>query len=200
MKKILYLIIAITGNALGTTIMLHSELGMTAWGSSSLNFGNFFNIQIGTSFMILSIFFYLVALVIRKKIEILPMILSMVFLFSFSFLTNYFDLIIPGFNNISIIGRIILNTFGLLILFFAIAVHLKVNIAIHPMDVYLQTMQIKFKSVAKGTYFAYSSAFLVVIIFGLAAGGIEGVSLGTINTLLFGGLILALFDKIIPTV
>ena len=54
MRKLGYLSIAVVGNALGTALMAETNLGMTAWGSGSLNFSNYFNISLGFGFVILS--------------------------------------------------------------------------------------------------------------------------------------------------
>ncbi len=43
-----------------------SSLGMTAWGFASSNFGNYYNMSLGISFLILSLFFYILAYIINK--------------------------------------------------------------------------------------------------------------------------------------
>ncbi|PAT01426.1 hypothetical protein CI105_06845 [Candidatus Izimaplasma bacterium ZiA1] len=184
------MIIAVTGNALGTAIMSQTGLGMTAWGSSSSNLAAYFNISLGTGFIVLSAFFYTIAVIIRKKIIIKEMIFSTVFLLSFGYLVNIFLLFIPDFRDLNIIVNFLINIVGLLILLFAIAVHLKVNFAVHPMDVYLKTINEKFNSVIKGTYFSYISAFLVAIVFGLLNGEIQNIGIGTFNTIAFSGIVL----------
>ena len=83
MKKVLYLVIAVVGNALGTAFMAETNLGMTAWGAGSLNFAKYFDLSLGTGFIILSVFFYLTATIIRRKFILIEMIQSFLFLFSF---------------------------------------------------------------------------------------------------------------------
>lgn len=192
----MYLLIAILGNALGTALMDQTSIGMTAWGSSALNTSNFLGVSLGNGFIILSVFFYLVALTLAKKVDFLAMFLSFLFLFSFAYLTDLFLLFIPDFSSMNFILRTLINLFGLLILLFSIAVHLRINIAVHPMDVFLKEMQKK-TSIAKGTYISYFIGFLIGITFGLLHGGIEGIGLGTFFTLTISGVVMSFYNKYI---
>ena len=140
--------------------MAQTDIGMTAWGSSALNTANFLGLSLGNGFIVLSVFFYIVALLIAKKIDLIKMIQSFIFLFSFAYLTDLFLLFVPDFTVLPYIVRIVINFIGLLILLFSIAVHLRIQIAVHPMDVYLGAVQKAMKSIAKGTYLAYD--FIVV--------------------------------------
>ena len=194
---VLYLLIAVFGNALGTALMANTNMGMTAWGSSAKNVSVFFNVSLGTGFIILSIVFYSTAMIIRKRIILRELILSTIFLFSFSILADFFTALIPDMSEAMLWIRVSFNIIGLLVLMFAIAVHIKVNIAVHPMDVYLREMQIKLNSISLGTYISYFSAFLITIVFGLAKDGIQAIGLGTINTLIFGGVLLEFYNKYI---
>jgi len=199
MKNVLYLIIAVVGNALGTAFMSETNLGMTAWGAGSLNFAKYFDLSLGTGFIILSVFFYLTATIIRRKFILIEMIQSFLFLFSFGFLTDFFIYFMPNLDNLNIFSRGVLNVFGMSILFFSIALHLRVYIAVHPMDVFLSVVQGKLRSVSKGTYLVYFIAFSVGVLFGLLNNGIVGFGFGTINTLLFSGVIMDFFDRKVVT-
>jgi len=189
------MIIAVSGNALGTALMSQTGLGMTAWGSSSSNLAAFFNISLGTGFIVLSIFFYTIAIIIRKKVIVKEMIFSTIFLLTFGYLVNIFLYFIPDFTSFNLFIKFVINIIGLLILLFSIAVHLKVNFAVHPMDVYLKTINEKFDSVIKGTYFSYTSAFLIAIIFGLLNGKIQNIGIGTFNTIAFSGIVLNFYYR-----
>ena len=195
MKKIGFLTIAVIGNALGTALMAETELGMTAWGSGALNLSNFFDISLGLGFVCLSILFYIIAITIRKEFIFNEFLMSFAFLFAFGVFTDIFILLLPELIQLSFVVRIMLNLFGLLILLFAIALHLRVNLAVHPMDVFLSVMHKQFKNVAIGTYFVYFIGFAVAIIFGLLHGVIEGVGIGTVNTLLLSGIIMKYYDN-----
>lgn len=146
MKKIVYLSIAIVGNALGTAVMEASNIGMTAWGSSSLNTAAFFNLDLWAGFMILSFLFYFIAVLIRKKFIMSEFIQSFLFMIGFSLFTSFFMRIVPDLEYLNYVFRAIINIVGLCILMFGIAVHLKVNIAVHAMDVYLSITQKKLES------------------------------------------------------
>ena len=196
MKKIGYLLIAILGNALGTAIMEASNIGMSAWGSSSLNTAAFFNLELWAGFVILSFMFYFIAVIIRKKFIISEFIRSFLFMIGFSIFTSLFMNIVPDLEYLSYITRAMINIVGLCILMFGIAVHLKVNFAVHPMDVYLHVIQKKL-GVLKGTYFSYFSGFSVAIIFGLINGEILGIGLGTAFTLLLSGLIMKFYNSLV---
>jgi uncharacterized membrane protein YczE len=195
MKKLLYLIIAVIGNALGTALMSETRLGMTAWGSGVKNFSYFFNISLGVGFVILSIFFNVLANIIRRKINVMEFIQSFLFLFTFGFLTDFFIALLPSLGDFSLLIRLCINTLGLIILLFSIALHLRVNLAVHPMDVFLSVIQKKLNSVSKGTYFVYAIAFSIAILFGVLNHQILGIGIGTINTLLLSGIIMDFFDK-----
>ena len=147
MRKGLYLFIAVVGNAFGTALMAKTDLGMTAWGSSASNVSSFFDINLGFGFVILSVFFYVMAIIIRKKFILREMIGSMIFLLTFSFLADLFILLIPSFIDSNFILRLSINILGMMILLFSIAVHLRVHIAVHPMDVFLYVIQVKIKSI-----------------------------------------------------
>lgn len=192
-KTILYMLIAIIGNALGTAIMEQTNLGMTAWGSSALNTSNFFSISLGNGFIVLSVLFYILALLIEKKIDYKAMFLSAVFLFSFAYLTDLLLLFIPTFETLPFFIKTVINLIGLLILLFSIAVHLRVNIAVHPMDVFLRVVQNK-TSIAFGTYLSYFIGFSIGITFGLLHGSIEGIGIGTIFTLTISGVVMKYYN------
>ncbi len=199
MKKALYLFIAVIGNGLGSALMFQADLGMSAWGSAAANVSNAITfLSPGEAFIILGILFYIVALIIHKKVILYDLVLSLLFLVSFSTLLDFFLFIIPDFSVMEMWIRLLVSVIGLLILLFAIAIHLHVNIAVHPMDVYLKVMQEEvFKNVVKGTYFAYFSAFIIAILFGLWSGDVTGLGPSTILTLIFGGTIMGLYNKYI---
>jgi uncharacterized membrane protein YczE len=195
MKRILVLMIAVLLNAFGQSLMAQTEFGMTAWGMAAVNFEAFTGISLGLSFVILSTLSYLVAVLIRKKIDHRECIESFLFLFAFGFLTDVFVSLIPNISEIHILLRFIYNFIGLLILLFSISLHLKVNRAIHPMDVYLREIQDKVKSVRIGTYISYGSAFILGITFGILNGRIEGINIGTVYTLLLSGVIFGFYTN-----
>ena len=194
MKKIGYLLVAILGNALGTVIMSNTNVGMTAWGASSSNTALFFNVELGTGFIILSIFFYILALIIRKMFSIRELVSSFLFLISFAFLTNLLLKWFPTFTHLSYIVRTGINFIGFCILLFSIALHLKIQLAVHPMDVYLHSIQNKL-GILKGTYISYITAFSVAILFGLANGELVGFGIGTVFTITLSGVIMSFYDK-----
>jgi len=195
MKRILVLIVAVLLNAFGQSLMAQTEFGMTAWGMAAVNFKAFTGVSLGLSFIILSTLSYIVAVLIRKRIDHRECVESFLFLFAFGFLTDVFVYFIPNLSELDIIVRFIYNFFGLLILLFSISLHLKVNRAIHPMDVYLREIQDKVKSVRFGTYISYGSAFILGIIFGTFNGRIEGINIGTIYTLLLSGVIFGFYTN-----
>ena len=195
MRKAWYLLIAVSGNALGTVLMNSTGLGMTAWGASSSNVANFFMWPLSRGFLLLSVLFYITAILIRKKFILLEMVLSFSFMIGFMLFTDMFTELFPDLSSLHIFLRVIINLSGFFILFFAIAVHIKVNIAVHPMDVYLKEMQIKCNSVKIGSYISYASAFVIAIVFGLLHREITEIGFGTVMTLLFGGILLDFYNK-----
>ena len=195
MRKFHTLIFAVILNALGQALMAQTEFGMTAWGVAAINLSNFSRISLGTSFILLSVLAYFLACLIRSKYDMKEMIQSFTFLFAFGILTDIFVYLIPNLGLEHILLRFALNFVGLFILLFSIALHLKVNIAIHPMDVYLKVMQKRLNSVRYGTYFSYSSAFVVGIVFGLLYGEIEGIHFGTVYALLLSGLLFDFYNR-----
>ena len=200
MKKTFYLVLAIIGNGLGSAIMFQTHLGMSAWGASASNVSLFFGITPGVSFIAVSALFYIIAIVVRKKFVWSQFFLSMIFLVSFSVVLDLFILWLPEFTSLHLAWKVLINILGMLILLGSISLHLYVDIAVHPMDVFLQTMQKNvFKNVLNGTYFAYSCAFVIAITFGLLAGGIRDIGSGTVLTLTLGGLVMAFYDKYVIT-
>lgn len=194
-KRLLYLGYAVLFNALGTALMAESNLGMSAWGTAAINLSKYLGVSLGVAFNIVAIVFYIFALIIMRRFSLEEAALSFGFSLSFGFFSDVFMYIIPDIISSPMWLRIIVNIIGLFVLLFGIAIHLRINLAVHPMDVYLGAVQKAMKSIAKGTYLAYFSAFLIAVIFGLLSGGIVGIGLGTINTLVFGGLILAFYDS-----
>jgi len=195
MRTILYLIIAIIGNAFGTALMSNSSLGMTAWGSSASNVGSFFHLSIGLGFIILSVLFYGLSCIIRKKIYVIEMIESTIFLLSFSYLADVFINLLPSFTSYHMGYRVLINIGGMLILLFSIAVHIRLHRFVHPMDIFLYTIQQKLKSISKGTYLAYFIGFSIAIVFGLLDGEIKDIGFGTLMTLLSSGLVMKYYNK-----
>ena len=159
MKKAFYLVLAIIGNGLGSAIMFQTHLGMSAWGTAAINLSNYLNIYLGLAFNIVAVAFYIIALILMKRFSIKEAVLSFAFSLSFGLFSDIFMYIIPDIPNNLLVVRSIVNILGLLILLFGIAIHLRINLAVHPMDVYLGAVHKVMKSVAKGTYLAYFSAF-----------------------------------------
>lgn len=197
MKKIIVLIVAVLLNALGQSLMAQTEFGMTAWGMAAVNLEAFASISLGTSFIILSTFSYGIATLIRKRFDGKEMIESFLFLFAFGFLTDLFVYWIPNLSGLHIVVRFLFNFLGLFVLLFSIALHLKVNRAIHPMDVYLKEIQYKVKSIRYGTYVSYGSAFIIGITLGLVNGEVLGINFGTIYTLLLSGIIFGFYSNVL---
>lgn len=196
MKRTIFLLIcAVIGNALGTALMTNTSLGLTAWGSAAYNIGRFLNISFGTAFIIMAIIFYLIALAISKKINIIETILSFAFLVSFGMLSDLFIWLIPDMTSLNYVLRLVINFFGLAILIFSIALHLKILIAVHPCDVFLYQMQVVCKNDAIGTYLTYGIAFLLAITFGLLFGEISGIGVGTLITVFFSGLMIKFYNQ-----
>ena len=194
-RKIIYLIISVLGNALGTALMTNTHLGLTAWGSAALNLAGFFSISFGTAFILMAIFFYVIALMIRKKIKLIETLLSTLFLVSFGLLSDLFISIIPDLIDLELYLRILINFIGLSILLFSIALHLKILIAVHPCDVFLYEMQVITKHDAIGTYLTYFIAILISITFGLLNHKIAGIGFGTVMTILFSGIFIRFYNQ-----
>lgn len=197
MKKILVLIIAVFLNALGQSLMAQTEFGMTAWGMAAVNLEAYVNISLGLSFIVLSTLAYIIATIIRKRFEAREMVESFLFLFAFGFLTDLFVYLIPNLSELHLLLRFLFNFVGLLVLLFSISLHLKVNRAIHPMDVYLKEIQFKMNSVRYGTYISYGSAFVIGIILGFLNRDVLGINFGTIYTLLLSGLIFGFYTNVL---
>ena len=197
MKKILVLIVAVLLNALGQSLMAQTEFGMTAWGMAAVNLEAFATLSLGLSFIVLSVLAYVFATIIRKRFDAREMVESFLFLFAFGFLTDLFVYLIPNLSSLHLLSRFLFNFIGLLILLFSISLHLKVNRAIHPMDVYLKEIQFKVKSVRFGTYISYGSAFVIGIALGFMNKEILGINFGTIYTLLLSGLIFGFYTNVL---
>lgn len=195
MRTILYLFIAILGNALGTALMARTNLGMTAWGSAASNTGYLLGITLGQAFIVLSVLFYIIATLLRRKFILKEMIESTLFLLAFSFSSDYFILLIPELDGLPYYVLIILNVCGMLILMFSIAVHIRLHRFVHPMDIYLYVIQKKLKSISNGTYLAYATGFGIAILCGLLYGDIMDIGVGTAVTLLSSGLVMKYYNK-----
>lgn len=175
--------------------MLQTNLGASAWGAAATNVSRFFDITEGLGFLVVSLVFYGIAIVLRKSFVLWDALWSLGFLLSFSTLLDGFLWLIPDLSSLELWSRIGLNVLGLLVLLYSIALHLRLNIAVHPMDVFLQTMQQQLHNVTLGTYLAYAMAFAVAVTFGLFAGGISDIGIGTVLLLGLGGTIMGLYDK-----
>ncbi|XMB86546.1 DUF6198 family protein [Mycoplasmatota bacterium WC44] len=197
MRNIKYLIISVLFNAFGTAMMANSELGLSAWGAGATNIANYYSLSLGAAFNIIAVLSYIVAIIILRRFNLKEAVMSFVFAFSFGFFVDLFMYMLPDFGLSSLLIRVIVNIVGLSVMSFGIAVHLRINLAVHPMDVYLGAVQKAFKSIAIGTYFVYGTVFIVALIYGYLYGDIQGIGIGTINTILFAGLILKYYDKVL---
>lgn len=195
MKQLGLLLLAAIGNGLGSALMFETHIGMSAWGAAASNLSLYFGMSPGVAFIHVSLWFYLIAIILNKTFVVREMFFSMCFLVAFSALMDGFIWLIPDMSNVSLFLRIAINLGGMLILLGSISLHLHINLAIHPMDVFLQAMQRRFRNVAIGTYLAYGSAFVVAVTFGLLAGGIRDIGIGTALILLLGGLIMHWYDR-----
>ena len=106
MRRFWQLSIAVLGNALGTALMDSSNMGLTAWGIGAKNLSLYFDVSLGFGFIILSIFFYSISVIIRKKFILREFIESFAFLFAFSIFTNYFATIMPDIRSWNFIIRL----------------------------------------------------------------------------------------------
>ncbi|QMS84591.1 DUF6198 family protein [Candidatus Xianfuyuplasma coldseepsis] len=197
MRKFIYLIIAVLGNGLGSAMMYESTIGMSAWGSAAANVSAISDaITPGLAFMIVSIVFFIIAIIIHKKVILYEIFFSLVFLVSFSTIMDMFIVMLPDMSSWSFSMRLLVNIIGMLVLLFSISIHLYINTAVHPMDVFLRVLQQDvFHNVIIGTYVAYGCAFLVAVIFGLLSGGITNIGIGTVLTIVLGGSIMGLYDR-----
>lgn len=197
MKKLLVLVVAVLLNAFGQSLMAQTKFGMTAWGMAAVNLEAFASISLGLAFILLSVLSYILASIIRKRFDSREMIESFLFLFAFGFLTDLFVYLIPSLSELHIVYRFLFNFFGLLVLLFSIALHLKVERAIHPMDVYLKEIQYLVKSVRYGTYISYGSAFVIGAFLGILNNEVLGINFGTIYTLLLSGIIFGFYSNVL---
>ncbi len=195
MKRKYLMVIAIIGNAFGTALMANTNLGLSVWGSVAFGVKEFYGIGLGSAFLGLSVLFYIVAVILYKNFNLKACLESFAFAIGFGTFTDFFVKVLPDLSQSSLLLRTSTNFLGLAILMFAIACHLKVNRAVHPMDVFLDSVQKKLNSVMKGSYVAYFSAFILTIIFSLLNHKISGVGFGTLMTLLVAGLMLDYYDK-----
>ncbi|MGD9909878.1 MAG: DUF6198 family protein [Candidatus Izemoplasmatales bacterium] len=197
--KISLLFVAILCNGLGSAITYQTKLGMSAYGASAANISNYLpGVTPGIAFILISAVMYIAAVLIHKKITWIDFLGSLLFLLLFSSVLDLFIMIIPQMEFWPLVLRVLMNIIGLLILLLGIAVHLKVNIAVHPMDVFLKVMQEDvFKSVVKGTYFSYGLAFIIAIIFGLLNGQITDIGFGTLFILTLGGVIMSFYNRFV---
>lgn len=196
MKRYGLLILAILFNALGTALMVLSNLGMTVWGGTAFGTSVLFEVSIGMGFVIIAVLFYAVAIIVRKSFRWQEALISFLLLYSFGVLSDLFILILPQ-QDWSVGMRILLNLMGLSILNLGISIHLKINLAVFPLDVYTGVMQQAFRSIPKGTYFAYGSAFVVFLVLSYFNGGLLGMGIGTVFTLALSGYHMDIYDKFI---
>lgn len=197
MKQLGLLLIAVCGNAFGLALMLETDLGASVWGSAVSNISAFFSITEGVSMIVMSLVFYAIAVLIQQTVSLLDAAMSIAFLVTYGTLLNGFIYLIPNLSELSVIILILLNVVGMLILLFSISLHLHVNRAVHPLDVYMRALQRAFKNVGIGTYVTYGSAFLVAIVFGLLHGTISDIGIGTVMVILFGGAIMEVYDRLL---
>lgn len=197
MKKGLYLIFALLFNSLGTAFMLKSNLGMTVWGGTALSASRFFGVSFGMGFLILSFLFYGIAVYFSRDFKLPKAILAFLSMYLYGIMSDYFISIVPDLTHLSFSVRLLIDFIGLLILNLGIAIHIKIDLALFPLDVYLAVMQKVFKSIRNGTYFTYFSAFLVFLILSYFNGDLAGLGLGTIMTLTFSGVNMDLYDRYI---
>ncbi len=101
----------------------------------------------------------------------------------------------PDLSNLNYAFMLLINVFGMLILMFSIAVHIRLHRFVHPMDIFLYVIQKKLKSISKGTYLAYLIGFGIAITCGLLNGGITDIGIGTIITLASSGLVMKYYNK-----
>ncbi len=194
-KKLIYLCVSVLGNALGTALMVNSNMGLTAWGSAAYHMGSFFHLSFGTSFIILALLFFGIALLLSRKFHVIDILLSLAFLLSFGFLSDLFISWISIIHTWNLWLRVGMNVIGLFILLFSIALHLKILIAVHPCDVFLYQMQVRLKSDFWGTYVTYGVAFSIALVFGILAGNLSGIGFGTIMTVTMSGTIIRIVNR-----
>jgi uncharacterized membrane protein YczE len=195
MKRFGFLLLAVSGNALGVGLMLETDLGASAWGAAATNVSRLFDWSEGFGFLVVSMVFYAIAIWLRKAFVLWDAIWSIGFLLSFSTLLDLVLWLLPDLSTMDLWVRIAWNVTGLLVLLYSIALHLRLNIAVHPMDVFLQAVQQRTRNVTMGTYIAYACAFLIAVGFGLMAGGVSDIGIGTLLLLVLGGSIMGLYDK-----
>jgi len=95
MKHPRFLLIAVLGNALGLALMLETDLGASAWGAAISNTSAFLRISEGISVIVVSVFFYLIAVVLNNRFSWKEALYSLAFLLSFGTLLDVFLWLLP---------------------------------------------------------------------------------------------------------
>ncbi len=198
-KRIKIFCLAIFLSALGNALPAFSGAGAAPWTAAAINLGVLFNLKMGTALNVYFIgFFIFNKIYTKEKLEPKKDLALLIFVILFGVLIN---IIINALHILPIetsnqIYMAMLSLFGSILLAAAIALFIKANVLILPIDDFIKNLT----TICKGNFIAsglisFGLGVIFAVIFGLLHGKILAINYITIINLLFFGSVLNYFNK-----
>ncbi len=166
-KKQLIFFIGITLNAIANAFLFKASLASTAWGIAAMNLATTLNITPGFTISIIGCVLFVVCRVIENKKPTLYSFVGLAGSFVFGFYIDFF-LNIISILPVSPTLNILYMVFGIILLAFSIAIYLKANYIVLPIDETLKVVSDRFFSgnMAKGGYLIFTIAIMIALVSG----------------------------------
>ncbi|MFV0518709.1 MAG: hypothetical protein ACK5LY_00405 [Lachnospirales bacterium] len=177
-KRQIIFFIGITINAFANALIVKSSLASSSWGIAALNISSTLNISFGIALAILSTFIFISCQLLERKKPTIYDILGLICSFIFSFYIDFFSMLLTPLPS-TYAFNLFYTYFGIIILTYSIAIYLKANYIILPMDSSMKTFSDHlFKgNMTKGGYLVFTTALLIALIAGLLGEKLVGFNI-----------------------
>lgn len=200
-QTVFYLLLSIILNASGNGLTVSLNMGSALWTASSVNLSHLLNFDLKPLLVIYGVIVVITNTMLLGRIEPRRIINNFIFMVPFGYLVGYtsdlFNLL--PLDQMSTIGKMLLDCFGILLVACAVSIYQRVNILLHPNDDFMQIIRFKFfhGNSTVAMWVSFTPPIVVSIICILISHKIYAINVGTAFSLLFQGSLIGLADKVI---
>ncbi|WP_420313702.1 hypothetical protein [Apilactobacillus kunkeei] len=197
--RIIALIFGLLLNAFGNALTIVSGCGSGIWTAACVNIHQLFGVDVGIMIFTFGIINALTNQILIKRIDILRFIEELIFIIFFSsfiqIFTNYFESL--GWNNLSLYVRVPMALIGVCCFCTAISLYQRANIFMHPNDDTTNILRFDYLngSAIKSQLLDFAPPITIILICAIFLHRIYSVSIGTLFSIAFNGILIQTADK-----
>ncbi len=197
-QRLDFLVLSIFMNAAGNGLTIATHLGSAVWTGSSVNLSNWIHIPLGTTLFIYGIVITLVNQLLLGHFDRRRFVSNLLYTIPFSYMVSFFANLWSwlGVPQVSLIGRLVLDMLGILILSAAVSIYQRSNLLMHPNDDLSYILRFKFLkgSAILGQWVSYVPPLLIMVLSFIATGKLTAIGYGTLLALTAQGALMKWSD------